>query len=104
MKTVHFNVVTLKKKSTLSTFEFQESGILPKARSKAISSIKKELEKAVIELGDTTTFTGVYSLIYSDGKKIPWALISYKPTFSFEVFTEYGEIVDHLQLIGGIRI
>lgn len=95
---VEFIATTHKKTDTILEYDFQESGNLPKARSKAISSVKKKLENTIIQNGAITTHAGFFTILYQESKRKPWALIAYRPSFNFDVYTDLKQINDYLAI------
>lgn len=95
---VDFTAVNFKKTTKLSNGTFQEMGNISKAKSKAISTVKKELEQIVIDKGAITTHAGFFTLIFQEQNKRPWAVVAYRPSFNFDLITGTQEIHDFLQI------
>lgn len=95
---VEFIATTHKKAEAILEYNFQESGNIPKARSKAISSVKKELEITVIQNGAVTTHAGFFTILYQDAKEKPWAVIAYRPSFNYDVYTDLKQMNDYLAI------
>lgn len=96
---VGFIVSVYKKTELLSENDFLEAGIVPKARSKALKTVQDGLETIVIGQGAMTTHAGIFAIIYQEnnpGKA--WAVIAYRPTFNYDVYTDLKSMNDYLAI------
>jgi len=95
---VEFSASVYKKTELLFESFFKEKGNVPKARSKAIKSVKDGLESTVIKEGGVTTHGGFFALIYQADTKKPWAIIAYRPSFNYDLINHPKQMEAYLAI------